>query len=460
MENLDNYIREQIGNNPPDFNEQHWLAAQQFIFKKRKEEKRRAFLWWFFGICFLIGGGVLVYSQFNTSDKPAEYKIESHIALKDTDKVSPYNYQSQSGDSKISISTHSQNEKLKSSKNLSKTTTKSGSLSRKHFENISTDKIIKELNNQVVQNDIQQLADLSFYSGKGNSFRQSEILEASPEHQRQKEILAEHGNQREDEKQSELMASQSEKAVLQNTTEKKERASLAIDDGNNTIESAKSRVRFIDFGSGLVLNPSWSQGQLFAIGVGLGVNQNWLINEQWLFRIGLHYLHRWGTFNVMVDHPTPVYDFVKDDKGYSLIPTDAAFLQFQAGFGYQTKNWAFGIGITPAVLLGARGKVIAYQREIESADPLQVSYRSSTVSSGWIETPGFRRLHLEYGLFVEHCISSRLRLGLRTGMIPKGIVKEQYQQIFDHELSAYRSVQESGLLENRYQMSFYLNYRL
>jgi hypothetical protein len=209
-----------------------------------------------------------------------------------------------------------------------------------------------------------------------------------------------------------------------------------------------------------MFNPAWKNDQLFTLGFAAGGGLQYTYAEKWSLRTGLYYLHRWGTFDVMLDHPTPVYGFVKNDKGYTLVPTDAAYLDMPVSLGYTLGKVQMGAGITVMRLLGAKGKVFSYEGEPSENDPGTLVYRSSQISSGWIETPGFKNWILNYQLYLEYPLSKRMQLGCRLDYISSGLVKENYQYYYQHDTGSYEWKRASGLLENKYQWHIYIHYTL
>jgi len=213
-------------------------------------------------------------------------------------------------------------------------------------------------------------------------------------------------------------------------------------------------------GSAAIFNPSWDENELFGIGFSIGGGLEAAYGQHFFGTIGLSYLHRWGTFNVMIDHPTPQYGFVKDDKGYSLVPTDAAYAELPIQIGIRRQQFRFGVGISIMRLLGAKGRVFSYQSEPLETNPGAVVYRSTPVSSGWIETPGFRKWITGIEAFTEYQLNNSLLMGCSFKFMPQGLVKADYQYKFQNETGNYERIQTAGLLENRYHLSLFVKYTL
>ncbi len=236
---------------------------------------------------------------------------------------------------------------------------------------------------------------------------------------------------------------------------------LPVQTDKVSIRKQQDRLKYRGFmSSSAIFNPSWDENQLSGMGFSVGGGIEVSYARYFFGSIGLSYLHRWGTFNVMIDHPTPQYGFVKDDKGYSLVPTDAAYAELPLLAGIRFKKVGFGIGISVMRLLGAKGEVFSYQGEPDETIPGAVVYRSSPLSSGWIETPGFRNWISGLDGLIEYKLNSSFLMGCNFRVMPGGLVKGDYQFKYQNETGNYERIKTAGLLENRYHLSLFVKYML
>jgi hypothetical protein len=435
MEKLDDYIKTILDQSQPTYSDAYWKQTAMYIEEKRKK-RFFWFLWFSSGmLALIIGVGALFL--FTSNSKPDHKKSDQTInqmALVPgvLEVADPYSIESKSNlnlkqQQKADLPTFSKSRSISNFKSLDNLYT--NSITSSLFDSESPQDGFSHSESMMLEN-------LSVVNGNNHS-----KIERSTTTQNNVLTVLD----------LPLRIESLDKPTLKISQLQESKVIVA--------DPVHSKLSYY-FDLGGIMNPVFSPDQKWSLGMSGGFGINFDFKQKFILQAGISYLHRWGTFNVMIDHPTPIYNFAKDDRGYSLVPTDAGYLTFPLSIGIPFGKYSFGVGINSMRLLGAKGNVFAYEGLPAENEPDKVVYRSTQISSGWIETPGFRKWVFEYNLFMERKMNTHLNVGLRFGYLPKGLVKSDYNFYFDNESMKYIERETAGLLENNYHLTIYMTYRL
>jgi hypothetical protein len=457
MEMPDKYFKQMLDQASTPYDPVFWDSARAFIAREERKRKRRVFMWWFSSVTVLMGVAAFTWAFFIrdaaeitagpfASGVPARSSVQSISSADLVSDISSSNHEALLENSHDkALSTPSDSQRSNNTKTIS--------------EANGIDAPV-ENNSMAAKTTNRDKSGQKNYTEKRTERGQFPSINADSDEKWQESPLV----------QTQVSDKPSENN-LELTSTHPVGLPFRIQEAEQTLPMRKTsdlvqrvqvkKHKFNGFlSTSAMFNPAWRNDQLFTLGFSAGGGMQYTYGEKWNLRTGLSYLHRWGTFDVMLDHPTPIYGFVKNDKGYTLVPTDAAYLDMPVSLGYSFGKVQAGAGITVMRLLGAKGKVFSYEGTPAENDPGTLVYRSSQISSGWIETPGFKNWILNYQLYLEYPLSKRTYLGCRLDYISSGLVKENYQYFYQHETGSYEWKRASGLLENNYQWHIYIHYTL
>lgn len=470
MERLDKYIKNIIWAHEAAYNPSHWEATKHYI-RKQRNKKKRAF--WLAGMCTAVLLAILLvpklmvneHSFWRTDLKTLE-KVNRHLKSDISNDVQGQNNsvtisnQLANNDKKYSIDFSTVDTQKKSPVVLSNKVTKP-------FQIDDQDQIPHKATLTPIINSNLDVGNN--WSGTETPYREKfsnvnlsdEVLPKqtnSEEFNAISKIVVSTANDRENPiaQDTEYLTSANENHLEKLHIETPE--ALASSDLLQSERIAPHWYKKAEFN--LLWNPApHGDSRLF-----LGWQPTLLIGYQTQHGVrlasGVGYLHRMGTFHALLDHPTPLFSDIKDDKGFNLIPTSASFLILPLEVGYATGSLYFGLRYQTAILLGAQGKVMHYQGLMTEESPGIFLYKSEEVASGWIETRGLRQWAHEFQFFAEKQLSKNIGLGIRFGFLPWGFIRSDYGLKYDFDIQSYRPIESAGLNENRFQFGVYLNCRL
>lgn len=171
--------------------------------------------------------------------------------------------------------------------------------------------------------------------------------------------------------------------------------------------------------AGVLLYPATQEGRLF-IGGQAAYELSCRIGSVISIQSGLGALYRAGNFGYYVDSPQDIYGVTKTRQGFRLIPTAAYYAQIPVLVAAHAGNHQIGAGVRVLGLLATRGKLVDYRYEVSAADA-KLSYESSTIQSGFIEVPGFKRWMAEWTLRYGYTMHNRWTAFVSAGWIPGGL---------------------------------------
>jgi hypothetical protein len=451
MEMPDKHIQNILNSAKPEYDAKFWDSANVYI-QQKKRKRRLALFFWSSGLSLGIVGFLMMINLFRATSLD-----ETIPEIKETPSQSPY---FEHENTPIAHNSSAAKDILGNTLNNTANSVLSSDLSpvRQNYNQVH---VINNVHNQLGETIVQSVLD-SFKSDSYVVTPNDIAIHTTNELPPSLPILLIDeiaGGISPTEHQTTI--SRADALEVNLSPLEMNEITLDFSDHKVSIKKQKDKLKYTGFlSSSAIFNPAWDDNQLFGMGFSVGGGLEVKYARYLFGRIGLSYLHRWGTFNVMIDHPTPQYGFVKDDKGYSLVPTDASYaeLPLQVGMRYNRIGLGFGVSVTR--LLGAKGEVFSYQGELNETIPGAVVYRSSPVSSGWIETPGFRNWIVGMDAFLEFKLQSSLFMGCNFRVLPGGLVKEDYQYKYQNETGNYERIKTAGLLENRYHLSIFLKYTL
>ncbi len=214
--------------------------------------------------------------------------------------------------------------------------------------------------------------------------------------------------------------------------------------------------------AGVLLYPATQEGRL-VIGGQAAYEASCMIGSTFSVQAGLGALYRAGNFGYYVDSPQDIYGVTKTRQGFRLIPTAAYYLQIPVLVAAHAGNHQLGAGVRVLGLLATRGKLVDYRYEISAVDA-ELSYEASTIQSGFIEVPGFKRWMAEWTLRYGYTMNNRWTVFISGGWIPGGLANSPVPLNLTADGTGFTAATPQAsappfLVEDRWHLGLSLQYR-